>query len=501
MLASCEAVRLAWRWTPTTGSCSRSRCSTCTVSASGCTARCCAAPRPCCSRASTPRRCSTPRASSDATLFFGVPTMYAAPGRVDPRRRAGAAPAVRVGIGAAARRSLHEALADRRGRPRARALRHDRDAHERVEPVRRRAARRHRRLRPAGGRRAPRRRRPRARSWCADRTCSPGTGVVTTPPRDAFDDDGWFRTGDVGCVRRRRLPAHRRPHQGAHHLGRLQRLPARGRGRPARRTRAWSRSRSWASRRTSGARSWWRWSSPTTVRSPTPMSSPTRPGARALQAPAAGALRRQPPAQRARARSSATSSDRAAPTEASACSHGTLSRACQDAGHGRPPVHRHPAGPPDDPPSTADHSPVGRVPGWGVHWRSRLRAPGRVRGYPDARAPVALNHPGPTLSFPEPRQGRAEVPRHGHTVGEDGWLEELHDLTQHHRVGLDRRVSEAAGLDVVRAGQLGVFVRHDRVVARRPPRAVARRRAGWKASLRRCSIDDDGTISRHGVSR
>ncbi len=81
-----------------------------------------------------------------------------APRRVDPRRRAGAAPSVRVRIGATAR-IVARGTRGRRGRPRARALRHDRDAHERVESVRRRTARRYRRLPAARGRGPPRRRR------------------------------------------------------------------------------------------------------------------------------------------------------------------------------------------------------------------------------------------------------------------------------------------------------------------------------------------------------
>ena len=58
--------RSSWRGggTPTIGSCSRSRCSTCTGSVSVCTARCCAARRRCCSRSSILTRCSTPRVPS-----------------------------------------------------------------------------------------------------------------------------------------------------------------------------------------------------------------------------------------------------------------------------------------------------------------------------------------------------------------------------------------------------------------------------------------------------
>ena len=46
--------------------------------------------------------------------------------------------------------------------------------------------------------------------------------------------DGWLRTGDIGDVRRGRLPVPRRPGQGPHHRVGLQRVPGRGRGRARR---------------------------------------------------------------------------------------------------------------------------------------------------------------------------------------------------------------------------------------------------------------------------
>ena len=42
---------------------------------------------------------------------------------------------------------------------------------------------------------------------------------------------GWLHTGDVAASRRARLPHDRRPQEGHDRLRRLQRLPARGRGR------------------------------------------------------------------------------------------------------------------------------------------------------------------------------------------------------------------------------------------------------------------------------
>ncbi len=45
----------------------------------------------------------------------------------------------------------------------------------------------------------------------------------------AIDGEGWFRTGDVGCDRRRRLPDHHRPGEGHHHPRWRERERRRGR--------------------------------------------------------------------------------------------------------------------------------------------------------------------------------------------------------------------------------------------------------------------------------
>ena len=66
------------------------------------------------------------------------------------------------------------------------------------------------------------------------RMCSAATG--RTPKRRAseFTADGWFKTGDLGPHRRRRLCAHRRPRQGPRHQRRLQRVSQGSRDRTGR---------------------------------------------------------------------------------------------------------------------------------------------------------------------------------------------------------------------------------------------------------------------------
>ena len=118
-----------------------------------------------------------------------------------------------------------------------RALRHDRDRHDHVEPARRRADRRHRRAaaaRRVGARRRRRRAGPApparsARSRSRARTSSPATGgcprrrARNSPPTATSAPATWAR-----CCRR--LPAHRRPRQGPDHHRRPQRLPEGNRG-------------------------------------------------------------------------------------------------------------------------------------------------------------------------------------------------------------------------------------------------------------------------------
>ena len=139
--------------------------------------------------------------------------------REPTRRRARIAAALRIRVGRARCRCV--ARARRARRPaRHRALRHDRDVHEHVEPSRRRPAPGLGRVRAARCRGPPRRQR---------RDLRPRTQrlalVLGAPrrhgrrvPRRMVPDRRHRR------VRRRRLPQHRRAVEGPDHHGRLQRV-------------------------------------------------------------------------------------------------------------------------------------------------------------------------------------------------------------------------------------------------------------------------------------
>ena len=107
----------------------------------------------CCSRRFDPGAVLDAAQAEQATLFFGVPTMYDRLARSGACPRAERVAPLRFGLGTAARRPppAHRERGRRHG---ARALRAHRDADELLESVRRRASRRH------GGLRAPRRRDP-----------------------------------------------------------------------------------------------------------------------------------------------------------------------------------------------------------------------------------------------------------------------------------------------------------------------------------------------------
>ena len=114
----------------------------------------------------------------DATLFFGVPTMYPRLAASARRGRARPSAVVRVGFGAPAGRAARRPHRPG-GDPRPRAVRHDRDDHERVEPLRRRAPGRHRGLsapRRRGAARRAVRRDPAARPERVPRVLGSGGG-------------------------------------------------------------------------------------------------------------------------------------------------------------------------------------------------------------------------------------------------------------------------------------------------------------------------------------
>ena len=148
-------------------------------------------------------------ALAQATVMMGVPTYYTRLlARADFTAEAARAdPGVHLGLGAAARGDFCRLRgAHRPAHPR--ALRHDRDRHEHLQPAARRAPRRHGRPAAAGRRGAGRGRGRQAASSaarsassrCAGRTCSRATGACPRRPREEFRDDGFFITGDIGVI-------------------------------------------------------------------------------------------------------------------------------------------------------------------------------------------------------------------------------------------------------------------------------------------------------------
>ena len=198
--------------------------------------------------ASTPTRCSSscPR----CTVFMGVPTFYTrllADAALDADRCRTCGCSSRARRRCSRRRTTSSGA--RTGHAHPRALRHDRDVDDHVEPARRRASRRHRRV-PAAGRRRARRRptatRRRAGAIGGIEVRGPNVfvGYWRRPELAAteFTADGFFRTGDLGTFDADGYLAHRRPVEGPHHLRRAQRVPEGGRG-GARRARRRARER------------------------------------------------------------------------------------------------------------------------------------------------------------------------------------------------------------------------------------------------------------------
>ena len=143
-----------------------------------------------------------------ATRADGGADLLRAPaaGRLADRGGDAAHAALRLRLGPAARRNPPRVEGPHRPRD-PRALRHDRDQHERLEPLRRRARRRYGRLPAAGGRD------PGHRSRKAARSSPPGEigmievrgpnvfkGYWRMPEKTAAElrDDGFFITGDLG---------------------------------------------------------------------------------------------------------------------------------------------------------------------------------------------------------------------------------------------------------------------------------------------------------------
>ena len=189
----------------TTCCCTRCRSSTSTGCSWRCTARCSPARADgLAAEVRRRRRCS--RLLPRATVMMGVPTFYtrllgaARPHAASARGDA----AVHLRLGAAAADDLRRVRgAHRPAHPR--ALRHERDRHDHLQPARRRAASPARsgcrcRASSCASRddgRAARPARP-ASSRCAGRTCSPATGACRRRPPRSSRADGFFITGDVG---------------------------------------------------------------------------------------------------------------------------------------------------------------------------------------------------------------------------------------------------------------------------------------------------------------
>ena len=156
------------------------------------------------------RAASTPDAVLDAaerqrgTLFFGVPTMYHRLAGLGPGRASSAALRLCVSGSAAAAGAALAPAARRGRRGRAGALRHDRDAAHRLQPLRRRAPTGHGRASRSPGWRsggAPTGRRP-AQGQLLVRGPTVFAGYWERPAATAerVRPSGWFRTGDLAAV-------------------------------------------------------------------------------------------------------------------------------------------------------------------------------------------------------------------------------------------------------------------------------------------------------------
>ena len=109
--------------------------------------------------------------------------------------------------------------------------------------------------RPGAARRRPCGSPTTARSWSRASTSSRRTGRTRRPRRTRSSGD-WFKTGDLGSLRRRGLPLDHRPQEGDHRHGRRQeRRARRPRGPDPRRTRSSARWSSSATRSRSSPRS------------------------------------------------------------------------------------------------------------------------------------------------------------------------------------------------------------------------------------------------------